>query len=144
MMLNFFYKQRRKKGFTLIELIVVVAIIGVLIAIVMPAALHYITDSKIASANATAASIRRNIEAYMLDMNMMGKGMKLGKHLNTQIIFMVDNGQWCVKTECKIKEGAGFSNDNDGSKTFNDHENWWKDNATGVILDTTTKNAPNH
>lgn len=139
-MLKFFYKQKRKKGFTLVELIVIVVIIGVIAAILIPTVLHYITDSKIASANATAASIRRNIEAFMLDLNLQSKGMKRGKHINAQIMFMVDNGKWCVKTECKVN-GA---NDTDGHLTFNDHTNWWRNNATGVLLDTTTKNDPNH
>ncbi len=47
----------KKKGFTLIELIVVIAIIGVLTGILVPAMLGYIRKAKITAANSGASQV---------------------------------------------------------------------------------------
>ncbi len=45
-MVNFFISQRKKKGFTLIELIIVIAILAVLAAIIMPQVGVYLEEAK--------------------------------------------------------------------------------------------------
>ena len=52
------YKSTKsKKGFTLTELIVVVAILGILAAVATPSILNYLDDAKVSADNANARSI---------------------------------------------------------------------------------------
>ena len=65
-----------KKGFTLIELIVVIAIIGVLAAILVPAMIGYVRQSKIRTADEAATSIKNGINAGLTDLMGAGKNIK--------------------------------------------------------------------
>ncbi|WP_217515739.1 pilin [Vibrio metschnikovii] len=56
----------KQQGFTLIELMIVVAIIGVLAAIAVPQYQNYVAKSEASSALATISGIRTNVETYVL------------------------------------------------------------------------------
>ena len=59
-------KQRRKQGgFTLIELMIVVAVIGVLAAIAVPQYQKYVEKGALSSALATATALKTNYEDYL-------------------------------------------------------------------------------
>lgn len=68
-----------KKGFTLIELIVVIAIIGVLAAILVPSMLGYVKKSKISSINTTASSIYKAVNSALTELDEEGCDVGAGQ-----------------------------------------------------------------
>ena len=58
---------KRSGGFTLLELLIVIVIIGVLSAIAIPAYNSYINRAKITLAQSTLDSIRKTLESYQID-----------------------------------------------------------------------------
>lgn len=61
-----------KKGFTLVELIVVIAIIAVLMAILVPTITGYVRDARVTAANANAKQVFVAAQTYLTKLEVAG------------------------------------------------------------------------
>lgn len=64
--------MHRSKGFTLVELVVVMAIIGVLAAILVPAMMNYIRKAQLKSANTNAKTAYNAVAEFITDRGTEG------------------------------------------------------------------------
>lgn len=67
--------KKSQKGFTLVELVVVIAIIGVLAAILVPSMLNYVKKARLKTANSNAKTAYDAVAEYVADGETQGKSL---------------------------------------------------------------------
>lgn len=70
--------ERRRRGFTIIEVIVIVVIIGVLAAVIAPRLINRVGQGKQAVAKANASALANAMKSYMIDHGKPEAGSSLG------------------------------------------------------------------
>lgn len=100
----------KKKGFTLIELMVVVVIIGILAAIAIPNFVKVIDRAKVASVKANMHTMQTTVEAISIDH--MGRYPDAGVDLSTELPANLKNpydGTFGLNNSWNCAAGAGAS-----------------------------------
>ena len=130
-MIKFFQKLKAKKGFTLVELIVVIAIIGVLAAILVPTMLGYVTSSRVTSADTTAAKIEDSIDTFLTQADTAGYGMLQSNTALSRITGQCANGVWTLSASAA------------GATTFKSSSVSWSTSGSGASANQTKVNVTN-
>ncbi|MGR5437608.1 type IV pilin protein [Vibrio owensii] len=132
-------KQKKQQGFTLIELMIVVAIIGVLSAVAIPAYQNYVQKTEVASATATLRGLLTNIDMYQqenggtfpTDTNLVGGSDNMN---SLGVIALVASGTSGGTATFTFSEGSLAVSGSVGTVKFT------KNNTTGWTC--TTTNVP--
>ena len=83
-MLNWINKKRNKKGFTLIELVIVIAILGILIAIAVPRLSGFRDSAAKRADEASAETIEKAANLYVATYGDKGEDILVSKRENPE------------------------------------------------------------
>ena len=127
-------KNSNKKGFTLVELVVVIAIIGVLAAILVPSMMGYVKKSRLKTANGNAKTAYNTIAEYVADKETEGE---LSKISNTDAAKeaakdLASNGKGAGMVATDVELIKGGSTDSDG-KEIVWHVQWTKTSSDEIV-----------
>ncbi len=108
------FKQQAQKGFTLIELMIVVAIIGILAAVAIPAYQNYVAKSKFSAALAELSAVKLLVNSALLDGDVPNDATLKVKQATTNCLTIVSDAadnSGALNLVCTINGGPGSVKD---------------------------------
>jgi type IV pilus assembly protein PilE len=113
---QFALRNSRECGFTLVELMIAVAVVGILAAVAVPAYSDYVTRGKIPEATSTLASMRVKLEQYYQDNRSYGSSAAgcgvsdpTGKYFDYSCVWGDDSTPQTFKITASGKASQGMS-----------------------------------
>ena len=106
-------KKQSRKGFTLIELIVVIAVVGILIALLVPTMLGYVRRAKVKNDVSTANNIGKAVVAVMADNDAAQDSFYKHNTTNFNGVTVERSGNpetYDITMVCKIDASASAGN----------------------------------
>ena len=125
-------RGNNQKGFTLIELMIVIAIIGILAAIAIPNYLSYTCKAKQSEAKSSLGAIATCQEAYFAEFDTYGSTMaKIGFAVKGSPRYTYSTSGGSTYTATALQTSAGSFGDTDQDK-------WTMTDALVLTNDTNT------
>ena len=106
-------KHLSKKGFTLVEMIVVIAIIGVLSAILIPTMMGFVRDSQITNANKAANEMSEALSQTLTKLDADGCGMKPTQTATSIITVTISTSSGDTEWKTSITNDENFISSGD-------------------------------